>query len=258
LNLLDDTSVDQKRANGEIGDFDPSSTIVHSDSRVRLKIRLGMNQRAVSSDYTKTPASDSDSGTSDEDEDEDMLQDKDEEMETPEGSEDSEGESSTAPARASGRLAVKSTTELPFSPRKTRAKKKFFTHDDDGSAHSMDEQPRRSSRARKSTRRDDDDDVAFIDDDDGNDSQDSDIVEVRRPKKPKRVSILPLPVVGEVHSVDERVDDPNPSTAACRNHREACEKCGLGPSHTMKKKARRRKLDEFEEDNDSLGGWLRW
>jgi chromodomain-helicase-DNA-binding protein 4 len=231
--------IEHKRSTGDLEPFDPSSSKVHPDSRVSLRISIKKptaSFRSESVEYIASSSSEAEQeGNS---EDESVLH---------------------TPPRTSKHIASKVTKNLPYSPRKTRANRTFFTHDDaDGSIRSGSEQPGRTLRLRR-TRQRSEDEAEVI-------PSDSDESVVLLPRKSKgkgksqaRKKILPMPSLGVVCSMDDREDDPDPETTLLRSHRPACEKCGHGPAHEMsKKKGRRRKLEEFEEDDDTLGGWLRW
>jgi chromodomain-helicase-DNA-binding protein 4 len=232
---------------------------VHPDSRVSLRITLKKPDpsiRTASSDHEVPSASASEV---------EQEQEEDEEEEESEHASDEDEEADTPPARASTRLASKSTKKLPYSPRKTRANRGFYTHDEDededededaGSA-SEEERPRRTGR--RTNRRDREEaEVEYSDESDDSDAYGGRRAKGKSKAKAKaRVRVPVPPAIGVVCSVDDLQDDRHPKTTSLRTHRAACEKCGAKPTHLLPKK-RRRKLEEFEEEDGSLGGLLRW
>jgi hypothetical protein len=226
---------------------------VHPDSRVQsLRITLRKRDpstRPASSEYDvpSASASESESGENGESEN---------------ASEEDEERKGTKPTRASTRLASKNTKNLPFSPRKTSASRHFVTHDEeDAATPSDDDRPRRATRLRTAQDFDEEVDAVLP-------SSDESVVVVQRRGKakdkgkgraPAPTLVPPPPVLNMVRSVEDIEEDLSPETTSLRTHRSACEKCGQGPAHLApKKKGRRRKLEEFEEEDDTLGGWLRW
>jgi chromodomain-helicase-DNA-binding protein 4 len=217
--------------------------------RITLKKR-DPSARATSSEHDVQSASSSEPVDSQDGESENAS-DKDE---------DTDG---TPPTRTSTRLASKSTKNLPFSPRKTRASRHFVTHgEEDAATPSDEERPRRITSSRAPQDSDDEAEVVPS-------SSDESVVYVSRGKgkgkgkgkgrAPPPILVPVPPVLNRVCSVDDLEEDADPETTSLRTHRSACEKCGQGPVHlALKKKGRRRKLEEFEEEDDILGGWLRW
>lgn len=225
---------------GNSSPFDPSSNNVHPDSRVRLKITIHKGARtstSTTSDYVHASSSESDG----------------------EGfassSEDSyDGPPDTSP-RMSTRASSKKTKELPYSPRKSHPRRKFYTHgddDDDASVHSTELGSVRMTRQRRLARNTSEDPLVISSDSPGSEEEEEEASTI------KRIKGLPLARLGIVHAMKDRDWDPHAPTAPTRLHRHNCEKCGQGPLSEMKKPRRKRKLEEFEEDMDSLGGWLRW
>ncbi len=246
---------EKKKAEGTLAPFDPSAQYVHPLARVRVKIRISsdqMSQVSHSANGDSIPDSDSEDST---EEDDDFDEDY----------------------RAKRRFQPKRATrshpkDLPFSPRKTRARQVLTIPDSDSNSdEDLDGSPgpRRSTRARKATEILLDSDVDYVD------APSPRRLKLIGPKKSSRRPVIPL--YGRVRNIKTLLEDPfddDDDSAVLRRHRQMCEKCHEGPAHdqlaALKKKpknrGRKRKRspeDEFEDtdDEDRLqrqGGWVQW
>jgi hypothetical protein len=188
--------------------------------------------------------------------------------------------------RRSSRATKKPVKNLPFSPKKKRARKGFVLpdSDDEGDEDSEIEEvvpARRSSRSTKNTKAKYTEADEYVDEEDAESGDDEQPRKSRKgkPEKMKAKKIVrgkaSRPAYGNVrHVADLDYDDfSDDETAPLRAHRIVCEKCHKGPAHDLieaaskKPKGRGRKkkdedLDEFEGDEierlTALGGWIRW
>jgi chromodomain-helicase-DNA-binding protein 4 len=214
---------------------------------------------------THTPSSPDDGPSPD---DSASFEGSDEEVDDAQSSEeewDKQGAQRTPP-RKSGRLAQKVVKQLPFSPQKTRSRKRSNRDDDDSededgetanlknttSLTSLRSNPRRTRNASTCTMADED----YVVSDEEH--------QIKRNQKRKGKQ-RPRPITdssGLVRHVDDLDYDSDEETAPLRAHRHLCERCVGGPSHLQKKakKPRKRKSaqeDDFEDEAD-LAGWLTW
>lgn len=173
---------------------------------------------------------------------------------------------------------------LPFSPRKTRARRVYVIDSDqefeEEEDHLSRHPARRSARVKKGVK------VNLYTEthtDDEPSDEDSDDYSLRRPKSKGGKSKNSIrgkasrPAYGHIRDVTELDYDFSSSDedAPLRSHRHICEKCQKGPAHQLlsdfskigKSKAGRRKktpvdeFDEFEDEGErlaALGGWVRW
>lgn len=192
--------------------------------------------------------------------------------------------------RKSSRAAKKPIKDLPFSPKKKRARKGFVVpdSDEDDEGDSDDESEieeivpaRRSSRSTKNAKAKYTEADDYVGDENEDEESEDDVHKPRKSfkaQKPKSKKIVrgkaSRPAYGNVrHVVDLDFDVlSDEETAPLRAHRAVCEKCHKGPAHNLieaagKKKGRGRKkkdedLDDFEGDEierlTALGGWVRW
>jgi len=246
---------EKKKAEGTLAPFDPSAQYVHPLARVRVKIRISSSQMSRSSNGDSIPDSDSE-GTEEGDEDDDFDNDR--------------AKRRFQPARATR----SDPKDLPFSPRKTRARRVLTIPNSDSNISDDDLDsspgPRRSTRARKATEILLDSDADYVDAQPASPRR----LKLIGPKKSSRPPVTPL--YGRVRSIKTLLEDPfddDDDNAILRRHRQMCEKCHEGPAHKQlaalkkpKNRGRKRKRspeDDFEytDDEERLqkqGGWVQW
>lgn len=248
---------EKKKAEGTLAPFDPSAQYVHPLARVRVKIRISSSQISHASRSSNGDNSDSEGSTEEGDEDDDDF-------------DDYRAKRRFQPARATR----SNPKDLPFSPRKTRARRVLTIPDSDSNLSDDDLDsspgPRRSTRARKATEIRLDSDAEYIDA-----PASPRRLKLIGPKKSSRPPVAPL--YGRVRSIKTLLEDPfddDDDNAVLRQHRQMCEKCHEGPAHkqlaALKKKPRNRGKkrkrspeDEFEYTDDeerlqNQGGWVQW
>lgn len=281
--------VGKKKDAGELGEFDPSSSAVHEDSRIRTIITIDMVNGVARSTrawgYTSSLASLSDltePSESDQEGDDDWSEDEyrqDQSMPT---------RTNSRPIRAAagkGRSRATTQTKLPFSPKKLRSRhvRRYMTESEDELAGYEQEDiidvipPRRSARERKSAKNNLAED--YVDETDDSESSSESFMEtskragkskaVAKTRKLKRGPVS-RPAYGNFRSVkDIESDAYEEETELLRAHRDICEKCHKAPAHVQlekpkkgRKKTRKEDDDGFDENEDdlirSLGGWVRW
>ncbi|KAG2075089.1 hypothetical protein BDR04DRAFT_1133497 [Suillus decipiens] len=281
----------QKKDAGELGEFDPSSSAVHEDSRIRTIVTIDMVNGVARSTrawrYTSSLASLSDlteSSESDQQEDDDQSEDEyrqDQRMPT--------RKANSRPIRpaAKGKSVSRATTQskLPFSPKKLRSRnvRRYMTESEDELAGYEQEDfidvipARRSARKRKSARTNLAEDYVEVEDASDSESDGESYVETSKraamskavAKAQNRLKQRPVsrPAYGIFRSVADLEFDAyeEEDTELLRAHRDICEKCHKAPAHVQlqkQKKSRKKKDDHgFEESEDdliqSLGGWVR-
>jgi chromodomain-helicase-DNA-binding protein 4 len=257
-------SIEKKKSDGDLAPFDPSAHYVHPLARVKLKIRISSDQMSQTSR----------SGNGD--------SIRDSEVDDYTGGEedgDWEAESRITRRRPQSKRPTRAKPALPFSPRKTRARKLLAIRDSDSSLSDQDSDDllppvRRSMRGRKATEIELDSDSDYVD---AQTDAPNRRIKLIGPKKKLSRPRSVIPAYGRVRdigTVDEDPFDNDDDKEILRLHRRMCEKCHEGPAHdllaTLKKrskgKGKKRKRDtddEFEWSDDeeklrSLGGWVQW
>jgi len=244
--------IEKKKLEGSLAPFDPAGHYIHPLSRVKLTIRF---TRSISDSF---PGSEDEGSSSEEEDDQ----------------EDEYRITRTRPKR----LTRAKPGALPFSPRKSRARKLLTIRDSDSSHTDVDSDDpplpvRRSLRGRKTTEIELDSDSDY----DAQKDTPSRRIKLLGPKKKssRPRSVIPsLGRVRDISTVDEDPFDNDDEKEVLRLHRRVCEKCHEGPAHgllaSLKKKSKgkgkKRKRDtddEFEWSDDaekltSLGGWVQW
>lgn len=275
---------EDNKANGSLAPFDPSAHYVHPRSRIRLTFTIapraknpalkGIKRKGrkaapevidLSSDTEDVPDSEDDGDTSDE---------------------DMSDEYGRHPKKKSSRATKKHIKNVPFSPRRTRAKKGFAAADLDVVDEDSDDieevaPTRKSSRSTKNSKAKyrETDDYMEVDSDGNMATGDEDEVlasfRKAKPKKKPSHRTSSRPAYGHFRSIHDLEEDDfsDSETAALRAHRAICEKCHRLPANELinaasKKKlkgGKRRKdedLDDFDGDEmemfRNLGGWVRW
>lgn len=253
----------RKKQRGTLPQFDPSGPRVHHRDRVGLSVTIEKaklkdkknaksRQRSVEDDSQfRSDNSDLPDEASDDDADDDDYGSK------------------HSPRRSMPRRAKeKPGRDLPFSPKKTRARTgmraaQVIIIDSDLEGEAEDESAFDRTRLRSKQKK------KYNEDEDEADYDYRSEEEEDRPRKAKRAikKTGPRPAYGRIRDV-ENLYDSDPETAALRAHREVCEKCHREPAHVLlrrlaKRKGRKKKVDdEFEEDEqeaaNALGGWVRW
>lgn len=276
---------ERKKEAGTLAPFDPSGHNVHPRSRIRQTIIINPKRAFAKNPALKSVARNNvkKSVTIYDSEPEEI---EDSEQDDEDGSDD--GDYGARP-RKSSRTAKKPVKDLPFSPKKKRARKGFVVPDsdeedeDDGESEIEEFVPaRRSSRSTKNAKAKYTETDDYVDD--GNEDEESEDDDHKprkslKAQKPKTKKIVrgkaSRPAYGNVrHVVDLDYDVlSDEETAPLRAHRAVCEKCHKGPTHNLieaagkKLKGRGRKkkdedLDDFEGDEierlTALGGWVRW
>ncbi|KAI0030210.1 SNF2 family N-terminal domain-containing protein [Vararia minispora EC-137] len=275
------SSYKRRKNRGKLLPFDPSATYVHPRSRVNITIKIGKpdpsrkiaprkSAAGSSKDIPLIIESDSGGEVWDDDVPEDALST----AATSDLMGDSDAaDSSTPNLRRSTRQKPKQS-KLQFSTKRvhTRTRARGLLASDDegspsGSAPSTPAAARRSTRARKSARVNLDDTYVTTSEESGDDGDDD--YRARRSKgatgSGKKKTIrgkAARPAYGRVRSIADLDLDPldDLDTAALRAHRDTCEKCSRPPTHTLLKRKGSRKRkddDEFAEQVDTLGGWVR-
>jgi hypothetical protein len=270
--------VERDKEAGTLAPFDPSGHYVHPRSRIRHTIVINPKRA-----YAKNPALKYVPRNSDKR----AIPDSE-----PEGVPDSSEEDASddddygARPRRSSRATKKPVKNLPFSPRKKRARKGFVVPDSDDDEDDNESEieevvpARKSSRSTKNTKAKYTEADEYVDDEDETDESD----EPRKPRggkaqKPKMKKIVrgkaSRPAYGNVRHVADLDYDAlsDEETAPLRAHRDVCEKCHKGPAHELIEAAERKPkgkghkkkdedLDDFEGDEmerlTALGGWVRW
>ncbi|KAG1825750.1 SNF2 family N-terminal domain-containing protein [Suillus subaureus] len=282
---------DRKKGAGELGEFDPSSSAVHEDSRIRTIVTINMVNGVARSTrawgYTSSLASLSDltePSESDQQEDDDRSEDEyrqDRSMPT------RKANSRPIRAAAKGKSTSRATTQtkLPFSPKKLRSRhvRRYMTESEDELAGYEQEDiidvipARRSARERKSARTNLAED--YVEDTGDSESDGESYMETSKragksraaAKTQKRLKRGPVsrPAYGIFRSVaDLEFDAYEEDTELLRSHRDICEKCHKAPAHVQlekpkkgRKKIRKDEDHGFEESEDDLiqplGGWVR-
>lgn len=264
VSIIDQFSfTENKKAEGSLAPFDPSAHYVHPLARVKLKIKISNDQMSQ--------ASRSANGDDTLDSEEDSTGDEEEN--------DWEGEYKITTRSQPQRSTRAKPATLPFSPRKTRARKLLVIRNSDygRSEEDSDDQQiplRRSTRGRKTT------EIGLGSDSDYDNVQ-TDAPDRRinflRPKKKISRPRSVIPAYGRVRdigTVDEDPFDNDDEKEILRVHRRVCEKCHDGPTHGLlaalkkrqrgKGKKRMRDTDdemEWSDDEEkirNLGGWVQW
>ncbi|KAJ3843907.1 SHREC complex subunit Mit1 [Lentinula raphanica] len=256
---------DEKKKDGLLQPFDPTSTKgVHPKWRFKFKLTIDKHKRRASVSASSAHGS-YHSDDTDEPESEEIE------------SEDADSGQELSTQRNASRKTRSS--QLPFSPKKTRRRALYPVPDSD--SESVNSAPRRRSQRVKPTR------IPLQDteesDSNGDDSDDYDEYKsrARRPKGKGRgrdrgsIARRPYkgttPAFGLFRSIAEIDEDPDPDTKELRAHWHMCGKCHQLPSHLLLEKERKRAKrgrprsrvseDEIEEDEVSrlqdLGGWVR-
>jgi chromodomain-helicase-DNA-binding protein 4 len=278
--------VEQRKEEGLLEPFDPSSNAVHEDflgDAMAIDGVAGLvnahtfSGRTISKSHS-SPFSSSLSPLSSE-EDVDRSDDGD--------------FSGIAPTRRSTRAPARNKrlaqSQLPFSPKKLRsahipAQSGSDSGDDLGGYGQVDSEmedipTRRSDRSRKSIRSNLADDFVDEEDSDGDTYHDSpqrkSMAQKAAQKSKKKRSATARPAYGHFRDINDLDFDPydEEATEALRAHRDICEKCHKYAAHELLKIARKQKKgrrksrnndddDEHEEDDEErlqgLGGWVRW
>lgn len=257
-----------------IPNFDPSQEYVHHLSRLVNRVDLKNRRASVSSAYSgaSVPTTPSAGVEPDSNEDVDDHEESSEDGDDEYGSDEDEGLN----VRRSTRNVPKHAraVALPFSPKKTRSQKVAVITDDDDDEEEDDEDEsgllRRSGRNKtirvRLTRIADSDEESYVDSESGT-------------GKGKAATRKVVPAAyGRIRPVEDIDfdDQDDPDTAALRNHRKICEKCGDKPAHDLsqalekKKKGKKNNggrkktgedadLQESEGERvNNLGGWVRW
>jgi hypothetical protein len=247
--------IEKKKLEGDLAPFDPSANYVHPLARVKLKIRVSndqMTQDLRSGNGDSSFESVGEDHTGDEEEDDEYRVTR----------------TRSQPQRST---RAKPAT-LPFSPRKTRARKILAIRDSDDSL--SDEDPDASPLPVTRTT-----EIGLYSDSDYVDFQpDASNRRIRllgpKKKTPRPRSVIPVyGCVRDIGTLDEDPFDNDDDREIFRVHRRVCEKCHEGPAHSLlaalkkrlKGKGKKRKRgtdDEFELDDEeklrSLGGWVQW
>ncbi|KIJ68216.1 hypothetical protein HYDPIDRAFT_82781 [Hydnomerulius pinastri MD-312] len=287
--LVDD--YEQRKDEGILEPFDPSSHTIHPDSRMRSVVTFSPNGRnATARTFSGSAKSDSYSArsgsplsdVSDEEEEEDVDRSDDEDYD------------GRAPTRRSTRATTARNkkvvqSKLPFSPKKLRgarvrpAQSGSDSGDELGGYGQDDSEveiipTRRSGRSRNLARSNLADD--FVGDEEETDGdayrsgssrrKSKSHEAVKQPKKKR--SATARPAYGHFRDIKDLDFDPydDEATEALRAHRDVCEKCHKRPAHEQLKAAKKPKKgrrksrgdeDEPEEDEEEriqgLGGWVR-
>ncbi|KAG1846831.1 SNF2 family N-terminal domain-containing protein [Suillus subluteus] len=283
---------DQKKDAGELGEFDPSSSAVHEDSRIRTIVTINMVNGVARSTrtwgYTSSLASLSDltePSESDQQEDDDRSED---EYRQDQSMPSRKANSRPIRAAAKGKSTSRATTQtkLPFSPKKLRSRhvRRYMTESEDELAGYEQEDiidvipARRSARERKSARTNLAED--YVEDAGDSESDGESYMETSKKagksravaKTQKRLKRGPVsrPAYGIFRSAADLEFDAyeEEETELLRSHRDICEKCHKAPAHVQLEKPKKgrkkiRKDDDYgsEENEDDLiqsfGGWVR-
>jgi hypothetical protein len=165
-------------------------------------------------------------------------------------------------------------TDLPFSPGKTRLRRRVLSESESSKRAVSDgvSPTRRSNRIRNS-RRINTVDHGFEDDewDTHSDESDSPVRSrsKRKPNIPKRGKASRA-AYGHIRSIADLEYDEL-ENGPLSTHRHTCERCQRKPTHVLlnqqrksAKRKRRKPKDDSEEDSDGedklagLGGWVQW
>lgn len=282
---------DQKKDNGELEEFDPSSSAVHEDSRIRTIITIDMVNGVARStrarEYTSSLASLSDltePSESDQQEDDQSEDEYRQEQSMPTRKANSRPVRAAA-AKGKGMSRATTQIKLPFSPKKLRSRRvhRYMSESEDELAGYEQEDvidvipARRSTRERKNARTNLAED--YIEEASDSESNDESYMATYKragkfksaAKTQRRLKRGPVsrPAYGIFRSVaDLDFDAYEEDTELLRVHRDICEKCHKAPAHVQleKPKKGRKKIQKeddygFEENEDdliqSLGGWVR-
>ncbi|KAF8846211.1 hypothetical protein BDN67DRAFT_918420 [Paxillus ammoniavirescens] len=280
--LVDD--YEQRKEEGLLEPFDPSSNAVHEDSLgdameidgvAGLVTAHTFSGRTISKSHSSPLSSSLSPLSSEEDVD---------------GSDEGDF-TGIAPTRRSTRATARNKrlaqSQLPFSPKKLRsahipAQSGSDSGDDLGGYGQVDSEmedipTRRSGRSRKGVRSnlaDDFVDEEEFDSDTYHDSPQRKSMARKAAQKPKeKRSATARPAYGHFRDINDLDFDPydEEATEALRAHRDICEKCHKYAAHELLKTARKQKKgrrksrndddDEHEEDDEErlqgLGGWVR-
>ncbi|KAG0704357.1 SNF2 family DNA-dependent ATPase [Suillus ampliporus] len=284
-----------KKDAGKLDSFDPSSSAVHEDSRIKTIITIDMVNGIVRRTsgawgYTSSLASLSDltePSESDQQEDDDRSDDEYQQDQGRPTRKASSRPIRAAAAKGKSKSRAATQTKLPFSPRKLRSKPvhQYMTESEDELAGYEQEDiieiipARRSARERKSARNNLADDYVEEAADSETDGETYGTSKGSLKSKPaaktqKRLRRGPVsrPAYGIFRSVADLEFDAyeEEDTELLRAHRDICEKCHKAPAHVQlekPKKGRKKSHKEddyaFEENEDegdliqSLGGWVR-
>ncbi|KAI6007186.1 SNF2 family N-terminal domain-containing protein [Pisolithus albus] len=262
---------ERNKLEGSLEAFDPSSSAVHKESRIKHIITINghsVTSRTFSGSKHQLSGSDLSPLTDSEDS----------------GLGDADFSDPTY-----GRRTTRSTTsfkqsKLPFSPKKLRVRplrssQTVSDSEDELGGYGDTEveiiPTRRSTRARKAARSnldDDLDDETMGTDEDYRGASGHRYAKLNATKKPKRRRPIPShPAYGHFRDINDLDFDPydDEVTTSLRAHRAICEKCHKGPAHDLlraamkPKKGRRRRdsdadLEENQEDQiRNMGGWVR-
>ena len=275
-------NLDTKKLSAELESFDPSSSAVHEDSRIKNKIIIPPRTNGVRRDSLSASLSELTEVTETElSEDVDHSGDEYHDVES--------RPTRIMPIRAAatkgkGKSHPTTQTKLPFSPKKLRSRpvRQFITESEDELAGYAEEDiievipARRSTRDRKSARTNLADD--YVDETSDNETDNEAYLETSKKsgkskvaaKTQKRIRRGPVsrPAYGIFRSVQDLEFDAygEENTELLRAHRDVCEKCHRAPAHVQLEKSKKsrkkaREGDEFETEEDaiqSLGGWVRW
>ncbi|KAH7910697.1 hypothetical protein BJ138DRAFT_1064605 [Hygrophoropsis aurantiaca] len=277
---------ERKKDEGNLDPFDPSSSAVHINSRVRTIITINKTSSTATKTIAKQPSKRSETPLTE------LLssaEPSESDEEDVDRSDDEDYAINDEPLRRSTRTATikreKIKVALPFSPKKTRNRPRPPPLDSDDELNSFDEDgsdievvpTRKSDRTRKSARKNLADD--YIADDSQSDSDDyvdaPSRLSVKSKNKPKKIirGKDSRPAYGHFRmvvdlDVDLYSDD---ETLPLREHRDVCEKCHEKAAHIQleaakkkggrkSKKSRGEEDDFVEDDNErmqNLGGWVR-
>lgn len=286
LRSSDECVVERKKEAGTLAPFEPSGHYVHPRSRIRHTIVINPKRAFAKNPALKSVARNSVRK---------VVSQYDSEPEVLDSSEEDEDASDDgdygARLRKSSKIIKKPVKNLPFSPKKKRARKGFVVPDseDDSEDESEIEEvlpARRSSRSTKNAKARYTEADEYVDDRDEaseSDGYDDDKPRKLRKSKAQKTKAKKIvrgkssrPAYGNVRHVADLDYDvlSDEETAPLRAHRDVCEKCHRGPAHDLieaagkkpKGKGRKKKeeedLDDFEGDEierlTALGGWIRW
>ncbi|KAJ4002497.1 SHREC complex subunit Mit1 [Lentinula boryana] len=242
---------DEKKKNGALKPFDPTSNEVHPKWRLKLTINIRKRRASVSASSAHGSHY---SDESEELESEDVVSD------------DTYGGGERLIRRGSRRKIR--TSKLPFSPKKTRSRIVYPVSDSDSDYTLL---PRRRSQRAKPTRIPLED-VSEGDSDDFIDHRSRAWHSKGKGRVARRAYQGTVPEFGLFRSIVEFDEDPDPDTRELRAHWFMCGKCHKHPGHILLEKERkqakrgqRRKRtsdDDLEEEDEverirSLGGWVR-
>ncbi|KAI6008336.1 SNF2 family DNA-dependent ATPase [Pisolithus orientalis] len=258
---------ERNKLEGSLEAFDPSSSTVHKDSRIKHIVTIN-GHSVTSKTFTGSIPQLSDSELSPLTETDDSDDENDDDFSEP---------TYRLPTTRSTKALKQS--KLPFSPRKLRRPLRSSqtvsdSEDELGGYSDVEMVPTRpSTRARKAARlnlNDDfDNETMSTDDEEGSDRRFAKLDATKKPKK--RRPVPSHPAYGHFRDINDLDFDPydDEDTASLRAHREVCEKCHEGPAHELlraamkpKRGRHRRNSDADLEENEEeqirhLGGWVR-